>query len=469
MVGAPQSGGRLFGTDGVRGLANGDLTAELALGLAVAAALVLPGHGTSATRRAVAGGGLAERPTAVVGRDPRASGEFLSAAVIAGIASAGVDVLDVGVIPTPAVAHLTAEFDADFGVMLSASHNPMADNGIKFFARGGHKLPDDLEDAIAARYFDGELTRSRPTGADVGRVRSVSDGPEHYVRHLVQSAPSRLDGLTVVVDCAHGAASETAPEVLRRLGAEVVVIGAEPDGLNINDGYGSTHLEPLRAAVLAHSADAGIAHDGDADRCLAVDASGEVVDGDQILAVLALGLRDAGRLAHDTVVSTVMANLGFRLALQAEGLRVVETAVGDRYVLEAMRVGGFVLGGEQSGHVVLSESATTGDGLLTAVHLLGRVAATKTPLAELAAVMQRLPQVLLNVSGVDKSRVEQDAEVRDAVAAAERELGDHGRVLLRPSGTEPVVRVMVEAPTADQAREVADRLAGVVRAALVLA
>ncbi|WP_121194828.1 phosphoglucosamine mutase [Motilibacter peucedani] len=470
-MGAPH-GGRLFGTDGVRGLANGELTAELALGLSVAAAAVLPAQDGAAPHGAEQHSSpertAGARPTAVVGRDPRASGEFLSAAVVAGLASAGVDVVDVGVVPTPAVAHLTAELGATFGVMLSASHNPMPDNGIKFFARGGQKLADELEDAIAARYAAGEPVEGRPTGAAVGRVRLAPEGLERYVAHVVSAAPHRLDGLRVVVDAAHGAASVAAPEVLRRLGADVVAIGAQPDGLNINDGCGSTHLEPLRAAVLAHGADVGIAHDGDADRCLAVDAEGRDVDGDQILAVLALALRDEGRLAHDTVVATVMANLGFRLALQEQGLEVVETKVGDRYVLEAMRAGGFSLGGEQSGHVVLADSATTGDGVLTAVHLLGRMAATGRPLAELAAVMQRLPQVLLNVSGVDKSRVELDDQVSAAVSAAERELGSTGRVLLRPSGTEPVVRVMVEAPSADQAQGVADRLAGVVRSALAL-
>ncbi|RZS90365.1 phosphoglucosamine mutase [Motilibacter rhizosphaerae] len=453
------SGTRLFGTDGVRGLANGVLTAELALGLSVAAAHVLPARAPG------------RRPTAVVGRDPRASGEFLAAAVVAGLASAGVDVLDAGVVPTPAVAFLTAELSADFGVMLSASHNPMPDNGIKFFAAGGRKLADELEDAVEADYRArlAGAQAPRPTGADVGRVRLLEDALERYVAHLVASAPARLDGLKVVVDCAHGAAYAAAPEALRRLGAEVVTVGAEPDGLNINDGCGSTHLEPLRAAVREHGADAGIAHDGDADRCLAVDADGEVVDGDQILAVLALALRDAGELAADVVVTTVMANLGFKIAMAREGLRVVETRVGDRYVLEAMREGGFVLGGEQSGHVVLASAATTGDGVLTAVHLLGRMARTGEPLAKLAAVVDRLPQVLVNVDGVDKARAGSDAELQAAVAAAEAELGERGRVLLRPSGTEPLVRVMVEAPTTAQAQAVADRLAGVVRERLALA
>ncbi|MGZ4596079.1 MAG: phosphoglucosamine mutase [Actinomycetes bacterium] len=447
--------GRFFGTDGVRGLANDFVTAELALDLSVAAAHVLGDVGAFD----------GHRPVAVVGRDPRASGEFLSAAVVAGLASAGVDVLDVGVIPTPGVAFLTDTTGADLGVVLSASHNPMADNGIKFFARGGHKLPDDIEDAIEQRMRE---HWQRPIGAAVGRVLRRDDLHESYAQHLLDSLPNRLDGLKVVVDCAHGAASSIAPDVLRRAGAEVVAIGCEPDGLNINDGVGSTHLGPLQAAVLQHGADVGIAHDGDADRCLAVDASGAVVDGDEILAVLALSLREAGRLADDTVVVTVMSNLGFRIAMQREGIAVVETAVGDRYVLEAMRDGGFSLGGEQSGHVLLLDEATTGDGVLTALHLLARMAAVGKPLAELVAVMDRLPQVMVNVKGVDKARAGRCAPLLAAVAEAEAELGQAGRVLLRPSGTEPLVRVMVEAPTHDVAQATADRLAAVVQAELAL-
>ncbi len=445
--------GRLFGTDGVRGLANRDLTAELALDLAVAAAHVLGDAGEFA----------GHRPVAVVGRDGRASGEFLSAAVVAGLASAGVDVLDAGVIPTPGVAYLTESLGVDLGVMLSASHNPMPDNGIKFFARGGVKLEDSVEDAIEAHMGE---SWERPTGAQVGRISPLEGATERYVDHLVATAPASLAGLKVVLDCANGAAYAAAPATLRRAGAEVVTIAAEPDGWNINAGCGSTHLEPLAAAVLEHGADVGIAHDGDADRCLAVDAAGQVIDGDQILAILALALHDRGELTGDTVVSTVMANLGFRIAMEREGVRIVETAVGDRYVLEAMKDGGYVLGGEQSGHVIMADHATTGDGLLTALHLLAQVAASGKPVAELAAVMQRLPQVLVNVRGVDKTRIDGSRELADAVAVAEAELGSTGRVLLRSSGTEPLVRVMVEAAAADQARAVADRLAEVVRTSL---
>ncbi len=447
--------GRLFGTDGVRGTANREVTAELALDLAVAAAHVLGEVGVFA----------GHRPRAVVGRDPRASGEFLAAAVVAGLASAGVDVDDAGVLPTPAVAGLVADTGADLGVVLSASHNPMPDNGIKFFAKGGHKLPDEVEDAIEARMGE---DWQRPTGADVGRVRPLPDATDRYVARLLTSLPNRLDGLKVVVDCAHGAASLAAPKALREAGADVVVIGAEPDGLNINDGYGSTHLTPLKEAVTAHGADAGIAHDGDADRCLAVDAEGREVDGDQIMGILAMAFRERGVLREDTLVTTVMSNLGLRLAMQRAGIRTVQTAVGDRYVLEEMRRCGYSLGGEQSGHVVMLDHATTGDGILTALQLLARVAATGRPLADLAALVERLPQVLVNVPGVDKARADTDAPLAEAVAAAEADLGDTGRVLLRPSGTEPLVRVMVEAADPDHARLVADRLADVVKARLSL-
>ncbi|HET9654516.1 MAG TPA: phosphoglucosamine mutase [Kineosporiaceae bacterium] len=447
--------GRLFGTDGVRGLANCDLTAELALDLAVAAAHVLGEAGVFEGHRA----------RAIVGRDPRASGEFLSAAVVAGLASAGLDVEDAGVLPTPAIAGLVADTGADLGVMLSASHNPMPDNGIKFFAKGGHKLADDVEDLIERRL--GEQW-ARPTGAGVGRVKRMRRPQELYVDHLLSTLPHRLDGLRVVVDCAHGAASEVSPRALREAGAEVIVIGAEPNGLNINDGFGSTHLERLRDAVVSNEAAAGIAHDGDADRCLAIDHLGRDVDGDQIMAILALAFRDQGVLRENTLVTTVMSNLGLLLAMRREGVNVVQTAVGDRYVLEEMRRNGYSLGGEQSGHVVMLDHATTGDGVLTGLHLLARVAQTGRTLAELAAVMQRLPQVLVNVRGVDKSRAARDELLARAVAEAEAGLGDTGRVLLRPSGTEPLVRVMVEAAEADQARNVAESLAGVVRERLAL-
>lgn len=439
--------GRLFGTDGVRGLANADLTPELALSLAAAAARVLAEHDRS------------HRPVAVVGRDPRASGEMLEAAVVAGLTSAGADVLRAGVLPTPAVAHLVAALGADVGVMISASHNPMPDNGIKLFAAGGHKLPDSVEDEIEQKL--GALDH-RPTGAGIGRVRDVEDAEGQYVQHLLKVTPHRLDGLKVVVDGANGAASVAAPDAYRRAGAEVVEIHTAPDGLNINDGCGSTHLDEIRQAVREHGADLGIAHDGDADRCLAVDADGNEVDGDQIMAVLAIAMKESGELTDDTLVATVMSNLGLHLAMREHGITLRTAAVGDRYVLEELRAGGYALGGEQSGHVVLPAHATTGDGLLTALRLMSRMAETGKSLAELAGVMKRLPQVLVNVVVADKARVAKDTAVGEAVAAVEAELGDTGRVLLRPSGTEQLVRVMVEAPTHELAESAAQRLAGVV-------
>ena len=476
---------RLFGTDGVRGVAGEDLTGKLAMDLATAAA------GVVQDMRAPAAPGA--RLVAVVGRDPRASGEFLEAAVVAGLAGAGVDVLRLGVIPTPGVAFLTAELGADIGVMLSASHNPAPDNGIKLFARGGFKLPDAAEDEIEARMASpgtAGLAGGVPAGG-FGRVRDARGEHERYLAHLLSSQPgtgdlgavhgaraagggagqvihaahatTQLAGLRVVVDCAHGAASALAPVLLRRAGADVIAVGAEPDGENINADCGSTHLETLSAAVLKHGADAGIAHDGDADRCLAVDAEGEVVDGDQILAILALELKVRGLLAGDTVVTTVMSNLGFRKAMAQAGITMVETAVGDRYVLEAMRAGDFVLGGEQSGHVIMLDHATTGDGMLTALHLLAAVARRGTALADLARVMTRYPQVLVNVAGVDKERAARSPRLAAAVTAAKAELGAAGRVLVRPSGTEPAVRVMVEATDHEHAQRLAEDLAATIR------
>jgi phosphoglucosamine mutase len=518
--------GQLFGTDGVRGAAGRELTAGLALELAAAAASVLGAAGSGAAKTGVAetgaaktgaarsgsvdagsgnlrssdpssgdagfaGSGTAEaaefgpaepgprrpRPVAVVGRDPRASGEFLEAAVVAGLAASGVDVIRLGVMPTPAVAHLTAALDADFGVVLSASHNPAPDNGIKFFARGGLKLPDAVEDEIEAQLTS--LTGASAIGhgpagvpeRGFGRVTDASDQGERYITHLLSTLPVApghpgvpLAGLRVVVDCAHGAAAAFAPDLLRRAGAEVMAIGADPDGLNINDEVGSTNLAALSAAVVATGADAGIAHDGDADRCLAVDASGRIIDGDQILAVLAIALKAEGRLAGDTVVASVMSNLGFRHAMRAAGIHVVETLVGDRYLVAAMLDGKYVLGGEQSGHIIMLDHATTGDGLLTGLHLLAEAARQGRPLADLVNVMTRYPQVLINVPGVDKALVAGSAAVPVAVAAAEAELGDSGRVLVRPSGTEPAVRVMVEASDAAQAERLAGHLAEVIKA-----
>jgi phosphoglucosamine mutase len=403
------------------------------------------------------------RPLAVVGRDPRASGEMLEAAVIAGLTSAGADVLRVGVLPTPAIAFLTAHYSAALGVMLSASHNPMPDNGIKIFAAGGRKLSDHVEDLIEAAVLDGPRS-DRASGAGVGRVRDALDAPQLYLTSLLAGLQHPLNGLTVVVDCAHGAASSVAPALYESAGATVIAIAAEPDGLNINDGVGSTHLDGVIAAVREHRADVGIAHDGDADRCLAVDADGNIVDGDQLLAICALSLKERGALRDDTVVATVMSNLGFLHAMRAVGIDVVVTPVGDRYVLEALREHGLSLGGEQSGHVVFADRSTTGDGLLTALTVLSAMAASKRSLADLASVVVRAPQVLINVRVADKERVLGAISVRDALAAAQDRLGDGGRVLLRPSGTEALFRVMVEAPTQSEADEIAAHLAEVVSA-----
>jgi phosphoglucosamine mutase len=446
---------RLFGTDGVRGLANGQLTAELALDLSVAAAQVLADRGEFE----------GHRPLAVVGRDTRISGQFLEGAVVAGLASAGVDVLLLGVLPTPGVAHLAGTLGADLGVMLSASHNPMPDNGIKFLARGGHKLDDAIEGAIERRLGQ-EWTR--PVGGHVGRVTPYPRAVSEYAAHLVRTIDHPLAGIRVVLDCAEGAAHEAGPRALVDAGAEVTAIHAQPDGLNINENCGSTHLERLQQAVLQDEAHVGFALDGDADRCLAVDHEGNVVDGDQILAVLAHAFLESGRLAKDTVVATVMSNLGFVQAMRAAGIGVRQTKVGDRYVLEAMKVSGYSLGGEQSGHVIMTDHATTGDGILTALHVLERMATTGQSLKSLASVMTRLPQVLVNVSDVDKARADDDAVLAAAVAEEEAALGESGRILLRPSGTEPIVRVMVEAGTAAEAQSIADRLAHVVRAQLAL-
>ena len=439
---------KLFGTDGVRGVANEKITVELATKLSQAAAEVL-GHEDSSN----------SRPKAVVARDPRISSEFINAAVSAGLASSGIDVFDAGVLPTPAAAFLVDDINADFGVMISASHNPAPDNGIKFLSRGGEKLTDAQEDRILEQM---ELEPRRPIGADVGRVRRFSDAEDRYALHLLQSMPNRLEGLKIVIDAAHGAGSGVAPEVFTQAGAEVVVIGADPDGLHINQNYGSTHMENLQAAVLEHGADLGVALDGDADRFLAVDHKGAIVDGDQIMAMMAVALKDQGALQDDTLVVTVMSNLGLKLAMQQHDINVVETKVGDRYVLEAMASNQASLGGEQSGHIIFSQWATTGDGILTGLQLAARINATQKKLSELATVMMRLPQVLINVKDVDKAAVDSHSVVKREVVAVESQLGETGRVLLRQSGTEPVVRVMVEAADKDTAQQQAQYLADVV-------
>lgn len=465
--------GRLFGTDGVRGAAGHDLTAQLAMDLAVAAVPVLTGVTANTPASPDAAGraatGRAARPVAVIGRDSRASGDFLEAAVVAGLAASGVDVLRLGVIPTPGVAYLTGALNADFGVVLSASHNPAADNGIKFFGRGGVKLPDETEDAIQAR-LEAAAQPSVPSGG-FGRVTDAYSQHDTYLEHLLSSLPATddgrgpLEGLRVVVDCAHGAAYSIGPRALRRAGAEVIAIGAAPDGLNINAGCGSTHLDVLQAAVVERGADAGIAFDGDADRCLAVDGEGQVLDGDQILTILATDLKAAGRLARDTVVVTVMSNLGFHDAMRETGITVVQTPVGDKHVYAAMSEGGYMLGGEQSGHIIQMSHATTGDGTLTGLQLLAAVNRSGGSMSAAAKLMTRYPQVLVNVRG-DKERGMASPAVAEAVRAAEARLGDTGRVLLRPSGTEPKIRVMVEAREDEIAEQLASELAETVRHAM---
>lgn len=444
---------RLFGTDGVRGLANKKLTPILALKLGQAAAEVLTADRES----------YELRPTAVIGRDPRVSGEMLDAAIASGLASRGVDVVRVGVLPTPAIAFLTDDYGANLGVMISASHNPMPDNGIKFFTAGGRKLPDSIEDQIQAT-MEG-LSEEGPTGTNLGRIISEApDARDRYLKHLREAVAVDLSGLKVVVDAANGAASRVAIEAYRAAGAEVVPIHNKPNAFNINENCGSTHIEKTQEAVVEHGAHLGLAHDGDADRCLAVDAEGNVVDGDQIMAILAVGMKEENNLRFNTLVATVMSNLGLKLAMKEQGIEVRETKVGDRYVVEELIRGDFSLGGEQSGHIVLPEDCTTGDGTLSGLSLMARMAKTGKSLQELASVMTVLPQTLINVPVSNKAAIMDSADVRAAIAQAEEELGESGRVLLRPSGTEELFRVMVEAAEEEQARKVAGRLAAVVAA-----
>ena len=443
-----------FGTDGVRGLANVELTPELALALGRAAARVLG----------------ADRPF-VLARDTRRSGPMLEAALAAGLAAEGADVVLAGVMPTPGAAYLSQARDCPAAV-LSASHNPFADNGIKFFARGGRKLTDDVEARFEAELdglLAGTAASTRVEGAAVGTARADEGALREYETRLLTTLEGRrLDGLSVVVDCGNGAAAVAAPWVLGQLGAKVesLGIGARPDGTNINAGCGSTHPEVLRAEVVERGAAAGLAFDGDADRLVAVDERGGLVDGDHILAVAALDLRARGRLRHATVVATVMANLGFHQAMAAEGIRVETTPVGDRSVLEAMEAGGYSLGGEQSGHIIFGDLATTGDGLLSGLVLLDILVRSGRPLSELASVVVKLPQVLRNVRVSDRAGLPDAAAFWAEVAALEAELGAAGRVLVRPSGTEPLVRIMVEAPTEEAATGYTDRLAVALRAAL---
>ncbi len=441
--------GQYFGTDGIRGVANTELTPEFTLGLGRAVVRTLREEGVA-------------RPQVLIGRDPRASGHMLEAALAAGICSAGGDAILIGVVPTPAVAYLVPHLEVSSGAVISASHNPVGDNGLKFFGPTGYKLTDAEEERIEEllQLYD----EFRPEGGAIGRVREAHEAVAAYIDHLVAVADADCSGLKVVVDCANGAASGVAPRVLERLGCEVVALCADPDGANINVGCGSTHPELMARAVVEHGADVGLAHDGDADRLIAADSAGNLVDGDAILAILAD--REHRRRGLQTVVTTVMTNLGFTQAMQQRGIEVIQTKVGDRYVLEAMRAGGHPLGGEQSGHLILAEHATTGDGVLSAVALLSALADSGRSLSELAAIMTRLPQVLVNVSGVDRASLDGAARLWAAVREAEQALDGSGRVLVRASGTEPLVRVMVEAESEERASEVAEQLAGVAAAEL---
>ena len=443
----------LFGTDGVRGVANKDLTAELAVDLAIAAAHILGEIGAF----------TGHRPKAIVGQDSRASGDFLEAAVVAGLTSAGVDVYRVGVLPTPAISYLVKESGADLGVMISASHNPMPDNGIKFFARGGDKLADSVEAQIEAHLGE---PWDRPTGNDVGRIINDDSAKQKYLTHLLATINTDLAGLKVVVDCANGAATFVAPIAYEKAGAKVTAISATPTGWNINENCGSTHLENLISEVKKSGADLGVAHDGDADRCLLIDHKGEIIDGDYILMILASALQAENKLNKKTVVGTVMSNLGFVNALESDGIAVVKTAVGDRYVLENMLVNNYSLGGEQSGHVILREFSNTGDGLLTALQVMQVVAKSKKSLSELASKMQKYPQVLINVKGVKREKLAASTKISDYIAEQEKSLGSNGRILVRASGTESLIRVMVEAKEMQTAQKIADSIAELVRSEL---
>lgn len=439
--------GRLFGTDGVRGVANVDLTAELAMGLGRAAATFFAREH--------------DRPRLVMARDTRISGDMLEGALTSGLTSAGADVLACGILPTPAVAFLVSHYGADAGVVISGSHNPVEDNGIKFFGPDGFKLSDQQESEIEALL---DQTYDLPAGVAVGRTLAKPDSEDRYIEHCLGALEGRrLDGLNIVVDCAYGAAFSTSPRALSEAGAEVIALNANPDGDLINVECGSTAPEVTAKAVVESGADIGLAHDGDADRVIAVDENGGIVDGDAIMSVLSVAMKETGTLRGNLVVATVMSNLGFKVAMRTAGIEVVETSVGDRYVLEAMRERGASLGGEQSGHVVLLDHATTGDGLITGLRLAARVAETGRRLSDLTSIFTRYPQVLLNVKVADKSRLDGVAEVWKAVESAEKELGEGGRVLVRPSGTEALIRVMVEAIDETTAGEIAHRIAAVIK------
>ncbi|MCI9189726.1 MAG: phosphoglucosamine mutase [Lachnospiraceae bacterium] len=443
---------RLFGTDGVRGIANEELTPVLAMQLGQAGAYVLTKE-------------KAHKPTIMVGCDTRISGDMLANALMAGACSVGANCVYVGVLPTPAVAYLTQKYKVDAGVVISASHNPVEFNGIKFFDGNGYKLPDALEDEIESLIRSHMPDIKFPTGTAVGKVKYRTDAREEYVNHVLQSVPVELDGIRIVVDCAEGAAYYTSVEALKELGASVVAIHNNPDGTNINSNCGSTHMAELQARVVYEKADLGLAFDGDADRLLAVDEHGEIVDGDQIMAIVGSYMRDKGKLKKDTIVATIMSNLGFFLMGKERGLTIEQTKVGDRYVLERMKEIGASLGGEQSGHIIFLDENTTGDGLLSALHLLQVIVDTGRSLSELAGIMEVLPQALVNASVANhkKERYMEYPEIAEAIRELEEKFAGEGRVLIRPSGTEPLVRVMIEGKDSQVIRQEAEKLANLIQ------
>jgi phosphoglucosamine mutase len=440
--------GKLFGTDGVRGIANKELTIELAYKLGQAGAYVLTKENK-------------HKPTILIGRDTRISGEMLSAAMIAGICSVGADSIAIGVVPTPAVSYLTREYEADAGVVISASHNPVEYNGIKFFNKDGYKLSDELEEEIENLISNDNQEIELPTGINIGKVVTRTECIYDYIRYAKRQINTDLQGLKIVIDCANGASYVSAPEALRQLGAEVIIIHNEPDGTNINKKCGSTHMKDLQHYVKQVEADLGIAFDGDADRCLAVDEKGNLVDGDQIMAICGLYMKDNNTLKKDTIVATVMSNLGFFIMGKEKGLNIEQTKVGDRYVLEKMLQEGYNLGGEQSGHIIFLDENTTGDGLLTALHLLEVIKMTGKSLSELTSVMQVLPQVLVNakVSTEKKNCYVDDEVIVQSIKEVENKFAGNGRVLIRPSGTEPLVRVMIEGKNLEVLQGEAEKLA----------
>ncbi|MDL4841251.1 phosphoglucosamine mutase [Aquibacillus rhizosphaerae] len=440
--------GKYFGTDGVRGIANKDLTPELAFKLGRFGGYVL-------TKETV-------RPKILIGRDTRISGSMLEGALAAGLLSIGAEVMRLGVISTPGVAFLTKAMSAEAGVMISASHNPVEDNGIKFFGPDGFKLTDAQENEIEALIDQEEDTLPRPVGEHIGQINDYFEGGQKYIQYLKQSVDSEFDGLHIALDCAHGSASSLAPHLFADLEADISTIGSSPDGLNINDGVGSTHPETLQALVLEKKADIGLAFDGDGDRLIAVDEKGNIIDGDQIMFICAKYLNGKGLLRHSTVVSTIMSNIGFYKALESNGMKSDKTSVGDRYVMEEMRKGGYNLGGEQSGHIIFLDYITTGDGMLTALQLVNVVKETGKPLSELAAEMEKFPQVLKNIRVIDKNEALVHPRIQEVIDKVETEMGDQGRVLVRPSGTEPLVRVMVEAPTIEECNQYVDEVANVI-------